>query len=32
MHRWWDYMKDIMDSHPDHSPVTKALKEVFYMP
>lgn len=32
MQRWWDYMKDIMDSHPDHSPVTKALKEVFYMP
>lgn len=32
MQRWWDYMKDIMDAHPDHSPVTKALKEVFYLP
>ncbi|HEV3326528.1 MAG TPA: L-rhamnose mutarotase [Puia sp.] len=31
MQRWWDYMKDIMDTHPDHSPVTKALKEVFYL-
>ena len=32
MQKWWDYMKDIMDSHPDHSPVTKALKEIFYLP
>lgn len=32
MQRWWDHMKDIMDSHPDHSPVTGPLKEVFYMP
>jgi L-rhamnose mutarotase len=32
MQRWWDYMKDIMDTNPDHSPVTKSLKEVFYMP
>ena len=32
MQKWWIYMKDIMDSHPDHSPVTKPLKEVFYMP
>jgi L-rhamnose mutarotase len=32
MQRWWDYMKDIMDTQPDHSPVTKPLKEVFYMP
>jgi L-rhamnose mutarotase len=32
MQRWWDYMKDIMDTNPDHSPVTKPLKEVFYMP
>ncbi|GGA99533.1 L-rhamnose mutarotase [Puia dinghuensis] len=32
MQRWWDYMKDIMDSNPDHSPVTKSLKEVFYLP
>jgi L-rhamnose mutarotase len=32
MRRWWDYMKDIMDSNPDHSPVTRPLKEVFYLP
>ena len=32
MQKWWDYMKDIMDSNPDHSPVTIALKEVFYLP
>jgi L-rhamnose mutarotase len=30
MQRWWDQMKDIMDTHPDHSPVTKSLEEVFY--
>ena len=32
MQRWWDYMKDIMDTNPDHSPVTRSLKEVFYLP
>jgi L-rhamnose mutarotase len=32
MQKWWNYMKDIMDSHPDHSPVTSPLQEVFYMP
>jgi L-rhamnose mutarotase len=32
MQRWWDYMKDIMDSNPDNSPVSSPLKEVFYMP
>ena len=32
MQKWWLYMKDIMESHPDHSPVTIPLKEVFYMP
>ena len=31
MRRWWDYMKDIMDSNPDGSPVSLPLKEVFYM-
>lgn len=31
MQRWWKYMSDIMDSHPDNSPVTFPLKEVFYM-
>ena len=32
MQRWWSYMKDIMDTHPDHSPIAKPLKEVFYLP
>ena len=31
MREWWDYMKDIMETNPDHSPVTKQLKEVFYL-
>ena len=29
--KWWDYMADIMDVNPDNSPVTRELKEVFYM-
>jgi L-rhamnose mutarotase len=32
MKRWWAYMKDIMDSNPDNSPVSIPLQEVFYMP
>ena len=32
MQRWWAYMKDIMDSNPDNSPVTTPLKEEFYLP
>ncbi|MBS1661063.1 MAG: L-rhamnose mutarotase [Bacteroidetes bacterium] len=32
MQKWWNYMKDIMDSNPNGSPVTKSLKEVFYLP
>ena len=32
MQRWWSYMKDIMDTNPDHSPISKPLKEVFYLP
>ena len=32
MRRWWDYMKDIMDTHPDFSPVTVPLQELFYLP
>ena len=31
MQRWWEYMKDIMESNPDNSPVSKTLKEVFYL-
>ena len=29
--RWWEYMADIMLTHPDHSPVSIELPEVFYM-
>lgn len=32
MWTWWDHMKDIMEVHPDTSPVTIPLQEVFYMP
>lgn len=31
MRKWWDYMADIMDTNPDHSPVFKPLREVFHM-
>jgi L-rhamnose mutarotase len=29
--KWWDYMSDIMDANPDHSPVCTPLREVFYL-
>lgn len=32
MQRWWAYMKDIMDTQPDFSPVTAPMKELFYLP
>ena len=32
MQRWWAYMADIMETNPDHSPVSIPLKEVFYLP
>lgn len=32
MKKWWDYMKDIMETNEDYSPVTKPLKRVFYLP
>jgi L-rhamnose mutarotase len=32
MQRWWSYMKDVMDTNPDNSPVSIELKEVFYLP
>ncbi len=31
MKKWWNYMKDIMDTNPDNSPVSISLKEVFYL-
>lgn len=32
MKKWWAYMKDIMATNPDNSPISVPLKEVFYMP
>jgi L-rhamnose mutarotase len=29
--KWWDYMSDIMEVNPDHSPVTIPLEEVFHL-
>jgi len=29
MKKWWTFMKDIMETNPDHSPVSVHLKEVF---
>ena len=31
MQHWWAYMKDIMATRDDDSPVTVPLKEVFYL-
>jgi len=31
MQKWWAYMGDIMESNVDNSPVSKVLKEVFYL-
>ncbi len=31
MKKWWAYMKDIMASNDDNSPVSIPLKEVFYL-
>ena len=32
MKKWWDYMKDIMETNEDNSPVSIRLKELFYLP
>ena len=29
--KWWAYMKDIMPSNPDNSPISKEVREVFHM-
>lgn len=29
--KWWDHMADIMETHPDKSPVCVPLAEVFHM-
>jgi L-rhamnose mutarotase len=30
--KWWEHMSDIMETNPDHSPVTHPLKEIFFLP
>ena len=32
MQRWWAYMKDIMETNEDNSPVSIPLQQVFYLP
>jgi L-rhamnose mutarotase len=29
--RWWQYMRELMPSNPDNSPVAMELKEVFHI-
>jgi L-rhamnose mutarotase len=29
--KWWDYMKDVMETNFDNSPVTTNLQEVFFL-
>ena len=31
MRKWWDYMKDLMETNPDGSPIVKDLVEVFHL-
>jgi L-rhamnose mutarotase len=31
MRRWWDYMKDLMDTHPDGRPIEWPLKALFHL-
>lgn len=31
MKRWWAHMADLMDTHPDNSPVVTPLKTVFHL-
>jgi L-rhamnose mutarotase len=31
MKKWWNYMKDIMETNEDNSPVSIPLEEVFYL-
>lgn len=31
MRKWWDYMADIMETHPSNEPVATDLETVFHM-
>ena len=30
--RWWAFMCDIMESHPNNAPIQVPLKQMFYLP
>ena len=32
MQRWWKDMAEFMESHPDNSPVSIPLEEIFFLP
>ena len=32
MKKWWAFMKDIMETNEDNSPVAVPLQQVFYLP
>ncbi|MBZ4192182.1 L-rhamnose mutarotase [Niabella beijingensis] len=32
MQRWWAHMADLMETHPDLSPVVVPLQELFHLP
>ena len=32
MQKWWAYMADIMETNPDHSPLSIPLVEIFHLP
>lgn len=29
--KWWEFMAPLMETHADHSPVVKPLREVFHL-
>lgn len=29
--RWWAFMADIMETHPDNSPISTSIENVFHM-
>ena len=31
MRKWWDYMADIMQTAPDHTPLSQTLEPVFHL-
>ena len=31
MQKWWDYMADLMEVHPNNSPIVMPLKEMYSM-